>query len=413
MPITREFVHDALGITEAWQLPDALLSAMLDDDKRDALLARFAESSDDMEHDGLTDYFQDEHGDREVLKQDFTPPAVCDLVAGMAGDSERYLDACAGTGGLTISLWAAHPNAVFRCEEFSARTVPALLLNIAMRNMNAEVIRKDVLTGEVFESYKVEPGERFASVRKVEQLPDVEHGVCVQNPPYSLKWDGVGRSWMRYGVPPKSRGDYAFVQYGLAYARRVVAVLPHGVLFRGSAEGRIRESMLRGNAFRCVVGLPDKLFLHTGIPVCVLDLSDGGDGSVCVVNADELHDAEGKQNVMRAHHVRDVLSCLSMRRDVDRLCHVADAGEVECNGYNLSIPRYVDRYVEPDVPDVSEVMAELADIDREMRMTERLLVDQIKRLVGTTDDARKEVEALKPAFERYIERRGGQLAWQI
>lgn len=413
MSVTREFVHDALGISEAWQLPEALLSAMLDDKRRDALLARFAEATGDMAHDGLTGYFQDEHGDRDALKQDFTPPAVCDLVAGMAGDSERYLDACAGTGGLTISLWAAHPSAVFRCEEYSARTVPALLLNMAMRNMDGEVVRRDVLMGETFESYRVEPGERFASVRMVERLPDAGHGVCVQNPPYSLRWDGIGRDWMRYGVPPKSKGDYAFVQYGMAHARRVVAVLPHGVLFRGAAEGRIREAMLRAGAFRSVVGLPEKLFLHTGIPVCVLELCDGGDGSVCVVNADELHDAEGKLNVMRPSHVRDVLSCLSMRRDVDRLCHVVDAGEVERNGFNLNIPRYVDRYDEPDVPDVTEVMAELAGIDAEMREVERSLTEQIKKLVGTTDEARKEVAALKPAFEQYVERKGGQLAWQI
>lgn len=386
---------------------------MLDGEKRDALLTRFAEATDDMAHDGLTDYFQDEHGDRDALKQDFTPPAVCDLVAGMAGDSERYLDACAGTGGLTISLWAAHPSAVFRCEEFSARTAPALLLNMALRNMDGEVVRKDVLTGETFECYRVERGERFSSVTQVEQLPDVEHGVCVQNPPYSLRWDGMERPWMRFGAPPKSKGDYAFVQYGLAHARRVVSILPHGVLFRGAAEGRIREAMLRAGVFRSVVGLPEKLFSHTGIPVCVLDLSDGGDGSVCFVNADEESEPQGKLNVMREHHVRDVLTCLSMRRSVDRLCHVANVPEIERNGYNLNIPRYVDRYIEPDVPDVAEVMAELASIDKEMRNTERSLVEQIRELVGTSDDARREVAQLIPAFERYVEGKGGQLAWQI
>lgn len=413
MAITREFVHGALGISEAWQLPDALLSAMLDDEGRDALLARFAEATDDMAHDGLTGYFQDEHGDRDALKQDFTPPAVCDLVASMAGAAGSYLDACAGTGGLTISLWAAHPDALFRCEEFSARTVPALLLNMALRNMCGEVVRKDVLTGEEFERYVVERGERFASVRRVDRLSDSERDVCVQNPPYSLRWDGVERPWMRYGAPPRSKGDYAFVQYGLANARRVVAVLPHGVLFRGAAEGRTRKAMLMAGVFRAVVGLPDKLFLHTGIPVCVLDLAEGGDGSVCVVNADELHGTEGKLNVMRPEHVRDVLSCLSMRRDVDRLCHVADAGEVERNGYNLNIPRYVDRYEEPEAPDVGAVLAELADVDREIRDAERSLAKQIGRIVGTTDEARREVAAIKYGFDSYVEGKGGQLAWQI
>lgn len=412
MAITREFVHGALGISEAWELPEALLSAMLDDGRRDVLLARFAEATDDLAHDGLTDYFQDEHGDRDALKQDFTPPAVCDLVAAMADEADSYLDVCAGTGGLTISLWALHPYALYRCEEFSARTVPALLLNMAARNMRGEVVRKDVLTGETFERYVLEPTNTFSSVTQVDELPDRHYKTCVQNPPYSMKWDGLQRPWMRYGVPPKSKSDYAFVEYGMAHADRTIAILPHGVLFRGAAEGKIREAILRDKALDAVVGLPDKMFLHTGIPVCLLSLSRG-DGSVCVVNADELHDTEGKLNVMRPSHVRDVLSCLSMRRDVDRLCHVADANEIERNWFNLNIPRYVDRYVEPEIPDIGAVLAELCDIDRDIRKTERSMLAQIKTLVGTTEETRREVGVLQDRMAQYVEGKGGQLAWQI
>ena len=209
MAIAREFVHGALGISEAWELPEALLSAMLDDGRRDGLLARFAEATDDLAHDGLTDYFQDEHGDRDALKQDFTPPAVCDLVAEMAGDAESYIDVCAGTGGLAISLWAAHPGARFRCEELSARTVPALLLNLALRNMSAEVARRDVLTGETFAAYVLTPTDGFSRVEEVNDLPDGRWDACVQNPPYSLRWDGAARPWMRWGAPPKSKADWA------------------------------------------------------------------------------------------------------------------------------------------------------------------------------------------------------------
>ena len=389
------------------------MSAMLDDTRRDVLLARVADATEDMAHDGLTDYFQDEHGDRDALKQDFTPHAVCDLVAGMVGSAERCIDVCAGTGGLTISLWASNKSAHFRCEEFSARTVPALLMNAAMRNMSAEIVRRDVLTGETFESYVLTPTDMFSRVERVEGLPEGTWDICIQNPPYSLKWDGLGRAWMRYGTAPKSKADYAFVEYGLSRATRVVSILPHGVLFRGAAEGRIRESMLRGHVFRSIVGLPEKLFAHTGIPVAVLDLMDGGDGSVCVVNADELCEQRSKQNVMRPDHVRDVLSCLSMRRDVDRLCHVADASEIERNGFNLNIPRYVDRYVEPETPDVASILAELTDIEREMGKTERGLLSQIRRLAGTTEETRGEVRMLQERMGDYVEAKGGQLAWQL
>lgn len=412
MPVTREVVHSALGVTESYQVPGALMTAMLDNDKREALCLCIADATDDMSHDGMTTYFQDEQGDRDALKQDFTPPAVCDLVAAMAGDVDTYLDACAGTGGLTVSLWALHPQALFRCEEFSARTVPALLLNMAIRNMRGEVVRKDVLTGETFGRYVLEPSDRFSVVHEVNELPDRRYAACVQNPPYSMKWDGLLRPWMRYGAPPKSKGDYAFVEYGMAHADRTIAILPHGVLFRGAAEGEIRKAMLLDNMLDAVVGLPDKMFLHTGIPVCLLSLSHG-DGSVCVVNADELHDTEGKLNVMRPNHVRDVLSCLSMRRDVDRLCHVADAAEIERNGFNLNIPRYVDRHEEPEVPDVAGLFQELNDIEGQIADTKRSLLDQFRLLIGTTDESRQELAALMPQAIRYLEDEDGQLKWDI
>lgn len=412
MTVTREVMNSALGVTESYQVPGALMTAMLDNDKREALCACIADATDDMSHDGMTTYFQDEHGDRDALKQDFTPPAVCDLVAAMVGDADAYLDACAGTGGLTISLWALHPQALFRCEEFSARTVPALLLNMAIRNMRGEVVRKDVLTGETFECYVLEPSDKFSVVHEVNELPDRRYAACVQNPPYSMEWDGMSRQWMRYGAPPKSKADYAFVEYGMAHADRTIAILPHGVLFRGAAEGKIRKAMLLDNMLDAVVGLPEKMFLHTGIPVCLLSLSHG-DGSVCVVNADELHDTEGKLNVMRPDHVRDVLSCLSMRRDVERLCHVAEAAEIERNGFNLNIPRYVDRYEEPEVPAVAELFQELNDIEGQIADTKRSLLDQFRLLVGTTDESRQELAALMPQAIRYLKDEKGQLSWDI
>ena len=128
MPITREVMHTTLGVSESYQVPDALMAAMLDEARRDGVLAALRDATGDLAHDGMTAYFQTEQGDREALKQDFTPPAVCDLVAGMAGDADSYIDVCAGTGGLTISLWANHPHAHYRCEEYSSRTVPALVV---------------------------------------------------------------------------------------------------------------------------------------------------------------------------------------------------------------------------------------------------------------------------------------------
>ncbi len=132
-----------------------------------------------------------------------------------------------------------------------------------------------------------------------------------------------------------------------------------------------------------------------------------------MVNADELCEKRSKQNVMMPDHVRDILSCLSMRRDVDRLCHVAGMAEIERNNFNLNIPRYVDRYTEPEIPDVGALLSELCDIDKDIRKTERSILSQIKRLVGTTEETQREVGVLQERMTQYVEGNGGQLAWQI
>ena len=106
-------------------------------------------------------------------------------------------------------------------------------------------------------------------------------------------------------------------------------------------------------------------------------------------------------------------SALSMRRDVDRLCHVAEAAEIERNGFNLNIPRYVDRYEEPEVPAVAELFQELNDIEGQIADTKRSLLDQFRLLVGTTDESRQELAALMPQAIRYLEDEKGQLSWDI
>lgn len=395
--LDRETVHAALGISEAYELPSALLGALLDETRRDEILATFLGMCDDLEHDSFTSYFQDEQGDRDALKQDFTPPELCDLVAYCAGDHASYIDVCAGTGGLTISAWAAHRDAFFRCEEYSSRTVPVLLLNLAMRNISAEVIRRDVLTGETFAAYSLTPGKQFAIIKEIDEIPERRFGACIQNPPYSLKYDGERRDWHRYGTPPKSKADYAFVQYGLANVTargRVVCVLPHGVLFRGQGEGAIRTALIDDGTIDTVIGLPDKLFRHTGIPVCILSLqagdtfghaSDSG-GNIYFIDASKEFEKVGKLNVMRTEHMERVRSALTLRAEIDKFAHLATYDEIVANDYNLNIPRYVDTYETEPLPELGELFAELRDIDAKIHETERSIAGMMSRLRFTDDE---------------------------
>ncbi|WP_419859721.1 type I restriction-modification system subunit M [Candidatus Palauibacter sp.] len=206
----------------------------------------------------------------------------------------------------------------------------------------------------------------------------------VANPPFSLKnWgvenastDPYARFWR--GVPPKSRGDYAFVTHMIEIAKRrsgrVAVIVPHGVLFRGHAEGRIRKAVIEENLLDAVIGLPAKLFATTGIPVAILvfDRSRevGGKNEarrdVVFVDASRAFTPGTKQNVLDEVHISQILETYRERATVDRYSYVANHTEIEQNNFNLNIPRYVDTFEPEDEIDIADVQREIDQIDAEL-----------------------------------------------
>lgn len=162
-------INDLLGITEGYQLPDKLLQ-VLEANEHGAICELL--TAQGLEHDLLRDYFQNEHSDRDKLKQDYTPDCFCSLVAQMTTidyldyKPSSIADICAGTGALSIALWKLYPDAFFHCEEVASRVIPVLLLNLCARNITGEVVRKDILTGEVFGVWKLSKGTRYSVVTK-------------------------------------------------------------------------------------------------------------------------------------------------------------------------------------------------------------------------------------------------------
>lgn len=385
MPLDAGALHGFLGIRETYQLPDALMSALLDDARREELLALVSGMACG-ETDPLRDYFQESHSNREAMMQDYTPDGVCELVARLAPEAGSALDLCAGTGSL--SLFYADGSTDLVCEELSERAVPVLLLNLALRNLRTTVVERDVVACRSVRAYRVEPGERFGDVTECEVPGGRAFGLCLSNPPYSLKWSGEGsvERFLGYGVPPKSKADYVFVLDALSRLDEggtAIFILPHGVLFRGASEGKIRAELIERNLIDAVIGLPDKLFANTGIPVCVMVLKKGrGARDVLFVDASKLFEKRGKANVLTDGHIARIVEAYSDRRPADKLADVASIEDIRGNGYNLNIPRYVDtfEYVEP--PSLLDTMAELMDIDREIAETQGRIADGLSQLMG-------------------------------
>ena len=393
-----------LGIHESYQMPDALMSALLDPCKRVELLGMVADETDGAT-DPMRDYFQENHANRDAMMQDYTPDCLCELVARLAPPAQRMLDLCAGTGALT--LFAAKTGTEVRCEELSERVLPVLLMNLALRNVGGVVVRRDVCADEEFGAYLLTPGERFSGIEPCDPLEARPVPLCVSNPPYSLKWNGSDASLRTFGwdLPPKSKADYLFVLDALSRLDEdgtAIFILPHGVLFRGASEGKIRRELVERDLIDAVIGLPDHMFMNTGIPVCVVVFKrhKTRDG-VLFVDASKGFEKRGKLNAMRDEDIARIAEVYESRHDADRFAHVAALDEIRDNDYNLNIPRYVDTYEYVEPPNLIDCMNDLMQIDEDIRSKEHELADSLSKLVGTARgvdyqrDTRRFIEYLR------------------
>lgn len=215
----------------------------------------------------------------------------------------------------------------------------------------------------------------------------------VANPPYSLKWDNAESKlkdprFKDYGkLAPKSKADYAFVEHGIYHLKpsgRMAIVLPHGVLFRGAAEGTIRKAIIDKNYLDAVIGLPSNLFYSTGIPTVILVFrKDRKTNDVLFIDASQHFEKDKKQNRLHEEDIDLILETYKNRQDVDKLAHVATLDEIKDNDYNLNIPRYVDTFEEEEPIDLDDVNRQLAEVDEEIARLEKELEAMLAELVPT------------------------------
>jgi len=222
--------------------------------------------------------------------------------------------------------------------------------------------------------------------------------IVVSNPPFSLKKWGIenaeGDKYNRFfrGVPPKDKGDFAFISHMVETAKpktgRVAVIVPHGVLFRGGAEGRIRQALLEENIIDAVIGLPAGLFQTTGIPVAILIIDRsrevGGKNEnkkdILFIESSKEFTTGKAQNILEEKHADKIVDTYEKRKEIEKFSRLVDLKEIKENDYNLNITRYVDTFIEEVPVDIQATLEEIKKIDPELQKLEKEMQSYLKQL---------------------------------
>ena len=241
-----------------------------------------------------------------------------------------------------------------------------------------------------------------------DMFPDLKADAVVANPPYSAKWDTTDKlddpRFKKYGkTSPKSKADFAFVEHMLYHLKddgTMAVVLPHGVLFRGAAEGVIRKYMIeQDNVLDAVIGLPANLFYGTSIPTVVLVFKKNRTNKdIFFIDASKEFEKGKNQNILTDENIDKIVKTYSERKDIEKYAHDADFDEIQENEFNLNIPRYVDTFEEEPPVDIKKVSQELQDINKKIKETESEFLSMVDEL-QVTDESKDIIEAIKEAFK--------------
>ena len=316
----------------------------------------------------------------------YTPPEVSELMAEIMdmAEGEEACDPTCGSGSLLMKC-ARRVQAKFHgSRKYALYGQESIGSTWALAKMNM------FLHGE--DNHRIEWGDTIRNPKLTDGEGRLKHfDVVVANPPFSLdKWgfdtaehDPFGR--FRRGVPPRTKGDYAFILHMVETMKpktgRMAVVAPHGVLFRGAAEGRIRQKLIEENLLDAVIGLPEKLFYGTGIPACVMILRKmKRDKNVLFIDASREFKSGKNQNLLDEDNIKKIVDTYRARQPVDKYAHLATPEELAANDYNLNIPRYVETFEEEAEIDLVAVRAERLRLKAELAELEIKMDGYLKEL---------------------------------
>ncbi len=316
----------------------------------------------------------------------YTPKEVSTLLARLVDPQpgDKICDPACGSGSLLIrTAKEVHEKDGSRSRNFSLFGQESNGSTWALCRMNMFLHEMD--------SARIEWCDTITNPRLVEDDKLMKFKVVVANPPFSLdKWgadfagnDPHKRFWR--GIPPKSKGDFAFISHmieiALADEGRVGVVVPHGVLFRGGSEGLIRQKLIEENLLDAVVGLPANLFFGTGIPAAILVFRKNKPyTTVFFIDASRDFEDGKNQNRLAEEQIEKIVGTYQARKVVDKYAYVADFDEIKENDFNLNIPRYVDTSEEEEEIDIRAVQQEIDQLDAELAQVQEQMHGYLKEL---------------------------------
>lgn len=310
----------------------------------------------------------------------YTPSEVSTLLAKLVEpkEGEMIYDPTCGSGSLLIKASKEIGSKNFRLygQEKNGQTQALCKMNMFLHEINDAVI---------------EWGDTIRNPLHLQDNLLKTFDVVVANPPFSLdKWGAdfaENDPFMRfnhYEIPPKSKGDYAFVIHmikSLNEHGRMGVVLPHGVLFRGASEGKIRQKLIEQNLLDAIIGLPANLFFGTGIPAAILVFKKNRvNNDILFIDASREFDKAKNQNNLTDEHIAKIFDTYKNRKEIEKYSHVATLEEIQENDYNLNIPRYVDTFEEEKIIDLDATKTNIANIENELVEIKNKMSSYLKEL---------------------------------
>ena len=310
----------------------------------------------------------------------YTPKGISMLLAKLieAKEGDRICDPTCGSGSLLLKVAkdVNSTNLSLNGQEVNGSTWALARMNMFLHEMDNATIKW---------------GDTLNNPKLVENDDLMKFDIVVANPPFSLdKWGAENAEADRYnrfhrGTPPKSKGDYAFVSHMIETLNqhgRAGVVLPHGVLFRGSSEGKIRKQLIEENLLKAVIGLPANLFFGTGIPACIMifDKNKGKNTNVLFIDASKEYENGKNQNKLRQTDIDKIFETYKNFETTDKYSYNATIEEIIENNYNLNIPRYVDTFEEEEPIDIKATQTEIKDLKKELLEVEKQMDVYLKEL---------------------------------
>lgn len=373
-----DFSNDKLDLS-----PDHLIGADIIGDAYEFLIANFASDAG------------------KKAGEFFTPGEVSTLLAKLtkSNPGARICDPTCGSGSLLIKAGKEVGSDDFSLfgQEANGSTWALAIMNMFLHGFDNATIR----WGDTIRNPKLKEGDAL-----------MKFDTVVANPPFSLdKWgkvedkeenkaaksydpehDPYNRFWR--GIPPKSKGDWAFISHMIETTYegkgKVGVVVPHGVLFRGSSEGRIRQKTIEENILDAVIGLPSNLFFGTGIPAAILIFNKGrgNNKNVLFIDSSQHYESVKNQNKIRLTDIEHIVSayydfCAGKFEPgivEEKFSYVATFEEIKENEFNLNIPRYVDTFEEEQEVDIKAVQEEIENLESELKLVQEEMEKYLKEL---------------------------------